>query len=312
MNKRNILLDLINSSAAPSYIPTGFFLHFDPTYHRGQAAVDKQLEFFRATEMDFIKIQYEQIQPPTQSFSRPEDWAQAPRYAQDFFEPTIRVAEGLVKAAAGQAPVILTIYSPFIMARQLSSDKEITRQLRENPDAVSKGLEIMTENVLHLVRGCKQVGIDGFYISTQGGEAYRFPNSDIFAKYIKPTDLAVWEEARSCAFNILHICESEGEYDNLTPFLDYPGQVVNSSLQVGDKMMTPRELAAFFGRPFMGGMDRKGVISSGSAAQIREAVNHILADVPERFILGADCTVPATTPWDNLKVANETAHAYRR
>jgi uroporphyrinogen-III decarboxylase len=62
----------------------------------------------------------------------------------------------------------------------------------------------------------------------------------------------------------------------------------------------------------MGGLDRKGVLAAGSPAQIRKAVEEVLQDIPERFILGADCTVPLTTPWDNLKIAIDAAHQHSR
>ncbi len=63
MNKRDAVLNLIEGGSTPGYTPAAFFLHFDPAFHRGQAAVDKHLEFFQATRMDFVKIQYEQRQP---------------------------------------------------------------------------------------------------------------------------------------------------------------------------------------------------------------------------------------------------------
>jgi uroporphyrinogen decarboxylase len=86
---------------------------------------------------------------------------------------------------------------------------------------------------------------------------------------------------------------------------------VNASLQVGERKLQPREIAEMFGRPFMGGLERLGVIATGTPAEIRKEVEAVLAEAPERFILGADCTVPADTPWENLKAAIETAHAYR-
>ena len=170
----------------------------------------------------------------------------------------------------------------------------------------------MTENVLTLVRGCKRAGVDGFYASSQGGEAFRFQDPNIFQQYIKPIDLAVWDELSSCTFNILHICDYEGSYDNLTPFLDYPGHVVNSSLKVGDQTLTPKEASQLFGRPFMGGMERKGILATGTSEAIRQAGADVIAQAPERFILAADCTVPGDTPWENLRTAIETAHQHRK
>ena len=312
MNKRETLLSLINSQTPPEYVPAAFFMHFDRPYHQGQEAIDKHLGFFRYTGMDFVKIQYEQTLPPALPTRRPEDWAHAPLYAEDFFEAPLRVAHGLVKAAKDEALVIMTLYSPFMWAAHITHDVDLAGHLKENPEAAKKGLEIMTENVLNLVRGCKRVGVDGFYASSQGGEAFRFQGTDIFRKYIKPTDLAVWDEIQSCTFNLLHICDYEGGYEDLTPFLDYPGQVVNCSLKLGDRILTPKEASQMFGRPFMGGMERKGVIATGSLEEIRQTVEGVLAEASERFILAADCTVPSDTPWDHLKTAIHTAHQYRK
>jgi uroporphyrinogen decarboxylase len=312
MNKRDSILGLIHGEAPEDYVPAAFFMHFDPACHQGQAAIDKHLEFFRYTGMDFVKIQYEQTLPPSPPIRKPEDWAHAPRYPEAFFDAPTRVAEGLVRAAKDEALVIMTLYSPFMWAARLAGGDTLAAHLRENPEAVVEGLEIMTENVLALVRGCKRAGVDGFYASSQGGEAFRFGDADIFLKYVKPSDLEVWEEIRSCAFNVLHICDYAGGYDDLTPFLDYPGHVVNCSLELGDRTLLPKEVSQTFGRPFMGGMDRKGVIATGGLEAIRQAAESVLAQAPERFILAADCTVASATPWSHLKTAIDTAHRYRQ
>lgn len=309
MNKRDRMLGLINDTAVPDFVPAAFFLHFDSAHHEGQAAIDKHLEFFRATKMDFVKIQYEQPFPASDPIRGPQDWAHAPRCPEEFFEAPLRVVEGLVKAAKSEALVIMTLYSPFMWAAHLG---DIASHLQEDPEAAKKGLEIMTENVLTLVRGCKRAGVDGFYASSQGGEAFRFQDRSLFQTYVKPTDLAVWDELSSCTFNILHVCDFVGGYDDLAPFVDYPGHVVNSSLKLEDRTLTPKELSQMFGRPFMGGMERKGVLATGSEETIQRAATDVLEQAPEKFILAADCTVPGDTPWENLRTAIETAHQYRK
>ena len=310
MNRRDTMLSLIHDAVSPDYIPAAFFLHFDNAYHQGQAAIDKHLEFFHSTGMDFVKIQYEQPFPVSTPIRKPEDWSHAPLCSEEFFESPIQVVEGLVKAAKSEALVIMTLYSPFMWAAHLVEEGVLAYHLQENPEAVKKGLDIMTENVLTLVRGCKRAGVDGLYASSQGGEAFRFQDPNIFQTYIKPTDLAVWDEISSCTFNILHVCDYEGGYNDLTPFLDYPGHVVNSSLKIGDRTLTPKDVSQLFGRPFMGGMERKGVLATGSSKVIRQAATDVITKAPERFILAADCTVPSDTPWENMKTAIETAHRY--
>jgi uroporphyrinogen decarboxylase len=307
MKKREMMLSWIDGGAPAGYTPAAFFQHFGPQYHAGQAAIDRHLQFFRHTGMDFVKVQFEQEMAHC-AIASPADWAHAPRLTEEDCEPTVRVVQGLVEAAGREALVILTLYSPFMWARHLAGDEVLHEHLVEHPAQAAAGLEISMENVLTLVRACKRAGVDGFYASTQGGEAFRLGGADLFARLVKPTDLAVWDEIASCRFNILHICDYEGAYDDLTPFLDYPGHVVNCSLEVGGKRMTPREASALFGRPFMGGLERKGVLATGAPAEVRRAAEAVLAQAPERFILAADCTVPADTSWDNLKAAIDVAH----
>lgn len=311
MNKRDAVLQILDDSRSQAYIPAGFFIHFDRQYHRGQAAVEKHLEYFRYTAMDFVKIQYEHSFPRLPDIQQPADWAKIPLYKEDFFEEPLHVVDGLVKAAKAEALILVTLYSPFMCAGQ-SSGKLITEHLREDPEKVKPGLEIVTESLLQFVRGCIARGVDGFYTSTQGGEADRFEDKTIFEQYIKPFDLTLMEEInRECPFNILHVCDYHSGYDDLTPFLDYPGHVVNCSQQLGEDTLAGADIARLFGRPFMGGLDRHGVITSGDKAAIEQNVKQVLQAAPERFILGADCTLPGNIDWDSIRLANSTAHAYR-
>ncbi len=310
MDKRENILSLLDAGKKPSTIPAAFFLHFGPDYRRGQPAVDRHLEFFHYYGMDLVKIQYEHNFPHIPSIKTPEDWAKMPLYKEDFFEEPLGVVKGLVKAAKAEALVVSTLYSPFMLARQTAGDQVLTGHIRENPQAVKKGLQIVTESLLYFIRGCKQAGVDGFYASTQGGEAGRFTGTSLFEECVKPYDLAVWDEIKSCEFNILHVCDYEGPYDDLTPFLDYPGHVVNCSLKLGEKHLRPQEVSEMFGRPFMGGLERLGVLATGMPEQARGEAERALGMRSERFILAADCTVPAETSWDNLKAAIDTAHAW--
>ncbi|MFL7811661.1 MAG: uroporphyrinogen decarboxylase family protein [Anaerolineae bacterium] len=308
MNKRETVLRLLDETRTPDYVPAAFFLHFPSEYHRGQAAIDKHLEYFRYTGMDFVKIQYEFPFPHRPEIQSPEDWVKMPRYGQAFFQDQLEIVAGLVEAVKGEALVLQTLYSPFMSAGHTASDETITEHIRTAPEKARVGLEIITESILWFVRECVKRGIDGFYASTQGGERGRFDPA-LFANVVKPYDLAVMNEIdAACPFSILHICDYQAPYDDLAPFLDYPGDVVNCPLEVGGRAMTAREAARMFGRPYMGGLDRHGIIASGSKEEIKAAVKDVLRDAPERFILGADCTLPGDIDWDNIRTAIAAAH----
>jgi uroporphyrinogen decarboxylase len=205
----------------------------------------------------------------------------------------------------------MTLYSPFMLAGQTTSDETVTRHIKENPQAVKRGMQVIADSLMGFVRACLKLGLDGFYTSTQGGEDGRFPDRSLLDECVRPYDLALMEEAnRSGIFNILHVCDYRLPYKDLSPYVDYPGQIVNASLELTGGKTSPREVARLFGRPFMGGLNRLGILASGTPAQVRQATQDVLADIPAQFVLGADCTVPSDTPWENLRSAIDTAHAH--
>ena len=312
MNKREKVLSLLDESQSPGYVPAAFFIHFPPDCRSGQAAINKHLEYFRYTGMDFVKIQYEFAFPRRPDIQSPDDWVKMPLYGREFYQDQLDVVAGLVQAARGEALVVQTLYSPFMSAGHTVGAETFTEHVKTDPEKTKAGMEVITESILWFVRECITLGIDGFYASTQGGEGYRFQDSSLFAQYVKPYDLAVMNEInRACPFNILHICDYTGGYDDMTPFLDYPGHVVNCPLGVGSRTMTPREAAQFFDRPYMGGLDRHGIIATGTQAEIVSTVQDVLRDAPERFILGADCTLPGDIEWTKIAAAISTAHGYQ-
>jgi uroporphyrinogen decarboxylase len=312
-DKREALLSLREGGSGPGYVPAAFFLHFDDRSRLGKPAVDRHLEYFRFTGMDFVKIQYERTFPAKAEIRTPGDWKAMPRYGLDFYAPQLEVVEGLVKAAGREALVLVTLYSPFMCAGQTAGQSLLVKHIEEDGEAVRKGLDAITESLLGFVRECRRLGVDGFYASTQGGERGTFRDASLFGKYVTPYDLRLMKEIdETCRFNILHVCDYEAPYADLAPFLQYPGHVVTCSPRLTTGEVSLRELARRFGRPIMGGMDRKGVIGTGTDEEIRRAVTGVLQDAPDRFILGADCTVPGDARWEGLRTAIATAHAFRR
>jgi uroporphyrinogen decarboxylase len=118
---------------------------------------------------------------------------------------------------------------------------------------------------------------------------------------------------QSCAFNVLHVCDYAMPYSDISRFAKWPGSIVSAGLDLADNSsLTSKQVAKLFNRPFLGGLERKGVISTGTPEQIRQAVLSAIQAAPERYLLGADCTVLPNTPWDNLRLAIQTAHEYKR
>jgi len=311
-NKRDAMLALLEPGRRQDYVPAAFFIHFDKAFHFGEQAVRKHLEYFRYTDMDFVKIQYERTFPPIPEIRRPGDWKQMPSYGLEFYQPLVNAVDGLVKEAKPDALVLVTLYSPFMCAGHTAGFPQLTAHLQEDPEAVRKGLEAITGSLMIFVKECIRLGVDGFYASTQGGEVGRFPDPQVFAKYVKPYDLVLMNEMnRSCPFNILHVCDYNGPYADLSPYVDYPGHVVNCNPTLTTGTLAWADIAKMFRRPVMGGLDRHGVVATGTPDRITAAVGEVLGATPRPFILGADCTLPGETPWGNIRAAIAAAHAFK-
>lgn len=233
-----------------------------------------------------------------------------PHYDEAFFAEPLKVVEGLVKGAKAEALVLVTLYSPFMWARRVAGDARLTQHILESPSQVEQGMERITESVRTFMRACVRLGVDGFYASTQGGEAHRFTDVHLFEQFVKPYDLSIMQEIdQTCLFNILHVCDYQGSYDDLTRFLDYPGHVVDKPLASrGSTFIAPRGSDTVQPTPLYGGYGAVGGYCHGSEAEVKLAAAHVLASAPTRFILAADCTVPSATPWANLRTAITAAH----
>lgn len=308
-SKRQRMTEWLAGKTDPKYTPAAFFLHFAPEDHGGARAAQRHLEFYRATDMDFVKIQFEQTYKPQAFLKTPADWAKLELRKASDYEPLMVAVREIVKAAKKEALILMTLYSPFMHAGHAATAPVLKRHLEEDPEKVKKGMEILTESQMLFVRACIREGVDGFYMSTQGSEKGRYSSGEIFARYIKPYDLAAMKEiARQCPFNILHVCDYVAPYANYGAVLEYPGQIVNANTRLTDGTMGAGEIAKAFGRPYMGGLDRHGVLVKGSEAEVKAEVRRVIGSAPRQFILGADCTVAAETEWKRLRTAIDAAH----
>lgn len=309
IDKREAVFNLINGTKTPNYTPTGFFVHFGDGYKTGDAAVNKHLEYFNAINMDFVKIQYEAEFPKLSTIKKPEDWAKMPLYTKEFYEKQLYVVKELVNKGKKMAPVIATLYSPFMSAGHTATGELLTEHLKQDPENVKKGMDIIAESTMIYVKECIKLGVDGFLASTQGGEGFRFQDPAIFKNYVKPYDLIAMNEINSaCACNILHICDYVGDYNDLSPFQDYPGHIVNCDMMVSDKKMTPKEIHGMFKRPVFGGMEKRGPISKENENDLKASVREVLEKAPEQFILGAECALLGEIDWKQVRLAVDIAH----
>ena len=313
-SKRERILQVLDQSRPNEYVPAAFFLHFDNKL--GHKAVEDHRNFYRATGMDFVKVFYEIVVPRIEIKSG-SDWEKVPVYGEDFFEPQVAVIEDLANEFKGEAFILPTVYSPLALAQQtLGPGKDLKKLAEQNPAAFGKAVKNLALSIENYLRSARKHGADGFYVSSQGGDGNSLPLK-LWNEHVRQWDKYVSEVADEIGeVNILHICDYGASFKNaeaLYAFADYPASIINVPLNFSDgTTLNLKEAQQRFRRPIFGGLERLGVIATGTVEEAKAQVDKVLENAPANFILGADCTVPGETDWDKLRAIIDYAHDWRK
>ena len=289
--------------------PASFWLHFPDAEKRGSASVEAHLQFLADTDVDFLKIFNEHPYRTNVAIREPGDWKHvrpAPVSA-PFFQGLLDEVKAIVDRVGGACLTATTVFGPFGEGNHATGNL-VTEHFQADPRSVAQGLAAIADSLAEFSLALLDAGTDGIYYSAQGGERTRFREDDFLA-HVKPCDLTVLNAIDGRAdFNLLHICKDDVRLEH---YLDYPATAVNWAAAKNN--WSVREGARRFDRPVIGGLHDRGVIVTGSHAEIEAAVHACLDEVAApRFMVGADCTLPTDTDRSNIRGAVQAAASYRR
>ena len=302
--KKGIMDAFVAGTLDPSYAPAAFFIHFGRDEKVGDPAVQAHLKYFHESGMDILKVQFEQTVPRI-----PELKEGAFEFIpEDFYAPTLEIIAKLQEAEGKDTYVLPTLYSPYQVAHHSLGEERVKVAAVEQPELLKAVFDSYKDALVWRAKECKAIGIQGFYMCTQGGEMTFNEVPGFFDTFVRPYDMAVMGECtRDTKMNILHICNWEGPYDDLTRYKDYPAQIVNTPMDLNGVPFTLKDGVELFGRPVLGGFDRKGEFNTLSAEEVAAATREILQAAPGRVMVGADCTV-GSAPLANIQAAVAAAH----
>ena len=299
-------------------VPAGFWLHFPQHQHQGQASIQAHVDFFRQTNTDIVKIMNEHLVPCTSPIRKASDWATVRPLSMS--DPGVIDQLDIIKRVTDEfgdeAVAITTIHGTIASAYHARGGGDgyetnrymLAAHLRENPRVVGDAFRIIAEGMAEFTQACLQAGAQGIYYSALGGEYSLFTDEE-FALYVKPHDLAIFAAAAQReAFNVLHICK---DGVNLNRYADYHPDVVSWALH--DNAMSIADARKLFpNSAILGGLDdRSGVLVEGSEREIEQAVFAVLDEAGnERFILGADCTLPTDISLARIRTAVDAVGKY--
>lgn len=188
----------------------------------------------------------------------------------------------------------------FSLACLLRGNEEFLMDLATDPDnpGIARLLEVCYQSHLATHRAVKQAGAH----FTSLGDSFCGPDvvsPAMFARFSRPyEDRLVRELAADGIFTVIHIC------GNTTGILDALAQFPRCGFELDYKTDARHAKAtAGAGHVLFGNIDPSGVIGRGTAAQVRDATQQLIAAWKPGgdFILNAGCAIPASTPPENIR-----------
>lgn len=305
MTKRDRLWATVHGEAVdrPPFL---FWHHFAP-HNVPHALAQSTLDFFGRYDLDVYKIMPDMPYPfPQNSIRRADDWDLVAPLA-----PTagnlgrmVQATELVRRGAGPDAPVVVTVYSPITEARRFAGGPEqLRQQIQENPTQVHRALGVIAANLASYARALLDAGADGIYYAVQGIAGGWLSDAE-FREFARPYDLQVLDAASAGWLNVVHLHGGAPLMADLA--LGYPGAVLSWEDRLTGVSLA--ELRPRLGdKAAMGGIDERGAIVRGDAAELTREVRDALDQTNggQRLILAPGCSVPDDIDERNLAMARK-------
>ena len=282
--------------------PGSFWHHFPECKWFAAAAVKAHTDLYREAGLGFLKIM-EEIHYSF-DIGKASDWK---RYIPPKRNAPERVAQRelisrIADKLAGETVIFTTIFDPLRTVGLPMGYDVIESQIAGDLKTVSGAFMAMAESISEYAADCIAAGADGIFFSSKGSEKRRF-DREVFESVVGRPDLFICRAAAERSnFNILHICGPDTE---LEYYKDFPLSAINWDCHNGEYDLN-KGAAVFPDKVILGGMNnRSGVLVEGTEDEIKQEVKDLIDGISfsNRFILGADCTLPEDIDYEKIRAA---------
>jgi len=299
-------------------IPLSLWRHFHKQDQTPEGLAEATLAFYKAYNFDLIKLtpsgfyaiedwgakislSKDDDQPPQLKkpvIKEPKDWSQltTPTITEGSYGETLEAIK-LIRAKLdnGDAPVLMTIFSPLTLAYKLAGDV-LLEHLSEHPTDVHIGLATIAETTSRFAEAVLAAGADGIFFASQ------LSRSDMLTEkmvedFVICYDLIALEQVKSQPVPlVLHLHGENIYFDTVN---QYPVHAVSwHNHETGPSLAEALNLTD---KTLMTGLDR-GVLENGRpedvATQVQKAIEQTGG---QRLILAPACVIPTATPPENLE-----------
>ena len=309
-------------------LPFGFWWHFPNRDRSPRRLAELSLELQKRLDMDFIKFSpyglYSVVDwgvtldmrggshAPVQAdypVTKPADWRKLRSFRGDEGEYSIvleaqRIALSEMK---DDIPVVQTVFSPLTSCLKMAGRDTLLEHIREAPDAVHAGLEVVAETTRRFAVEAVTRGADGLFFATQTANAgYLFGKE--YAEFAKAYDRVVLEAIQGRSwFNIFHLHGNDIMFDQV---LDYPVQAFNYHDREGGPSLA--QMRSRTDKCLIGGIGQNTTLVDGTPQELDSQVKDAWKQVDRRgLILGPGCVASLEAPQENLLQLRKSVESTR-
>ena len=320
----------IADDAALDRPPVALWRHFPMDDQSPETLAAATLDFQRHYDFDLVKV------TPASSFSikdwgaedtweghtegtrrytkrvvqKPQDWEHLP-----VLDPrTTKHLSGqlaclrLIKDGLNpETPLLQTVFSPLAQAKNLASGDVLIAHIRQYPEAVLKGLEIIAKTTRRFVEACLETGLDGVFYAIQHAQAGLL-TLDEYKIFGLPGDLTSLEPAKELRCNLLHLHGLNIYFELVPSYCSlFPSPLI---INWHDRETPPSltEAQKRFDGVVCGGISQKTIVFGDSSQVGDEAEDAIGQTGSRRLLLGTGCVVPVIAPHGNILAAKESVN----
>jgi uroporphyrinogen decarboxylase len=280
--------------------PFSFWYHFGLQHLPGQYHAEAELRFFRAYDLDFLKVMSDYPYPMPSGLAaveREDDWKRVEPLdgTHQAWTEQLSALSIISESLANEALFIETVFSPWTTARRMAPSGGLRDAMARFPETLLAAMDAIATSLAAYAREAVSRGASGIFLSLGAANADVMSREE-YRQWGRPFDLKVLEAVRAAPFNVLHIHGNRIHFEEVA---DFPAAAFNWS-----HFATPPRLAegkALCGKAVMGGIN-EATASHISAPEISRQVAAAIEEVgPSGLIITPGCSVPTDTPVRNLR-----------
>jgi uroporphyrinogen decarboxylase len=286
--------------------PFTIWYHFGNQHSRGERAAEIHLEFFKAYDLDILKVMNDYDYPMPDGLENITDPADLKRISPFDVNRTplgtqLQAIEIIGKELRGKALFFDTVFNAWNTLRRNLAKDALSPLMEKNPDDVLAALKVINSNLIHYAKASLERGTAGIFFSVPASA--EFITREQFEKFMRPFDLEFLQAI--AGKGECHVLHAHGEKLFLDRLLDYPVQAISwADLNGGPPIAEMRKQTSL---TLMAGIDHVK-FANVSAKVTREQVRSAIAQGGKtKFIMAPGCSIPTYSYPPMIKAAREAA-----